>query len=55
VLDEFLQEPRGSCSSLAVALRTQIPAYARGRRMLAGDGVRFAADLALPLGGVTLR
>jgi glucan phosphorylase len=55
VLNEFLQEARDSCFSVAVAVRTQIPAYARGRGMLAGDGVRFAADLALPLGGVTLR
>ena len=38
---------------MAIALRTQIAAYARGRRMLAGDRVRFAADLTLSLGGVT--
>ena len=54
MLDEFLQEPRASRFSMEIALRTQGPAYARGRRMLAADRLRFAADLALPLGAVIL-
>jgi len=54
VLDEFLQEPRVAYFSMEVALRAEIPTYAGGLGVLAGDTLRSAADLTLPLVGVTL-
>ncbi|MGH7545925.1 MAG: alpha-glucan family phosphorylase, partial [Gemmatimonadota bacterium] len=40
--------------SMEVALETDIPTYAGGLGVLAGDTLRSAADLALPIAGVTL-
>jgi glycogen phosphorylase len=54
VLDEFLQEPRVAYFSMEIALRAEIPTYAGGLGVLAGDTLRSAADLSLPLVGVTL-
>jgi len=52
--DEFLQEPRVAYFSMEIALRSEIPTYAGGLGVLAGDTLRSAADLSLPLVGVTL-
>jgi glycogen phosphorylase len=52
--DEFLQEPRVAYFSMEIALRSEIPTYAGGLGILAGDTLRSAADLSLPLVGVTL-
>ncbi len=52
--DEFLQEPRVAYFSMEIALRGEIPTYAGGLGVLAGDTLRSAADLSLPLVGVTL-
>jgi glycogen phosphorylase len=54
MLDEFLHEPRVAYFSMEIALRTEIPTYAGGLGVLAGDTLRAAADLSLPLIGVSL-
>lgn len=53
-LDEFLTEPRVAYFSMEIALRNEIPTYAGGLGVLAGDTLRTAADLRVPLVGVTL-
>src|SRR5690348_14736159 len=53
-LDEFLTEPRVAYFSMEIALRTEIPTYSGGLGVLAGDTLRTAADLHVPLVGVTL-
>ena len=54
MLDEFLSLPRVAYFSMEIALRNEIPTYAGGLGVLAGDTLRSAADLRLPLVGVTL-
>lgn len=54
MLDQFLLEPRIAYFSMEIALRSEIPTYAGGLGVLAGDTLRSAADLSLPLVGVTL-
>ena len=54
MLEEFLHEPRVAYFSMEIALRTDIPTYAGGLGVLAGDTMRSAADLALPLVAVSL-
>jgi len=54
VLGEFLQRPRVAYFSMEIALRNEIPTYSGGLGVLAGDTLRSAADLALPLVAVTL-
>jgi starch phosphorylase len=54
MLDEFTHEPRVAYFSMEIALRNEIPTYAGGLGVLAGDTVRSAADLALPLVAVSL-
>lgn len=54
MLDEFLHERRIAYFSMEIALRSEIPTYAGGLGVLAGDTLRAAADLNLPLVGVTL-
>jgi glycogen phosphorylase len=54
VIGEFLQEPRVAYFSMEIALRSEIPTYAGGLGVLAGDTLRSAADLSLPLVAVTL-
>lgn len=53
-LDPFLAEPRVAYFSMEIALRSEIPTYAGGLGVLAGDILRTAADLRVPLVGVTL-
>lgn len=45
MLDEFTHEPRVAYFSMEIALRNEIPTYAGGLGVLAGDTVRSAADL----------
>ena len=52
--DEFIHEPRIAYFSMEIALESEIPTYAGGLGILAGDTVRSAADLGLPLVAVTL-
>jgi len=54
VIGEFLKEPRVAYFSMEIALRSEIPTYAGGLGVLAGDTLRSCADLALPLVGITL-
>jgi glycogen phosphorylase len=54
LVDEFTREPRTAYFSMEIALRSDIPTYAGGLGVLAGDVVRTAADLELPLVAVTL-
>jgi starch phosphorylase len=53
-LDEFLTQPRVAYFSMEIALRSEIPTYAGGLGVLAGNTLRTAADLEVPLVGVTL-
>lgn len=54
LLDEFIHEPRIAYFSMEIALRNEIPTYGGGLGVLAGDTVRSAADLEVPLVAVTL-
>jgi glycogen phosphorylase len=54
MLDDFIHEPRVAYFSMEIALRNEIPTYAGGLGVLAGDTVRSAADFALPLVAVSL-
>ena len=54
MLDEFIHEPRVAYFTMEIALHPDIPTYAGGLGILAGDTVRSAADLALPLVAVSL-
>ena len=54
MIGEFLKEPRVAYFSMEIALRSEIPTYAGGLGVLAGDTLRSCADLALPLVGITL-
>jgi starch phosphorylase len=54
MLDEFLHEPRVAYFSMEIALRSEIPTYAGGLGVLAGDTMRSATDLELQMVGVSL-
>ena len=54
MLDEFIRESRIAYFSMEMALRNEMPTYAGGLGILAGDTMRSGADLRLPLIGVTL-
>lgn len=53
-LERFIHEPRVAYFTMEIALRAEIPTYSGGLGMLAGDTMRTAADLALPMVAVTL-
>ncbi len=53
-IEEFLKEPYIAYFSMEIGLTTDIPTYSGGLGVLAGDTIRSAADLKLPLVGVTL-
>ncbi len=50
----FTRVPRVAYFSMEIALRPEIPTYAGGLGVLAGDTIRTAADLDLPLVAVSL-
>jgi starch phosphorylase len=54
VLDEFVHQPRVAYLSMEIALRSEIPTYAGGLGILAGDTLRSATDLGLPIVAVSL-
>jgi starch phosphorylase len=54
MLEEFIHEPRIAYFSMEIALRNDIPTYSGGLGVLAGDTLRSAADLELPMVAVTL-
>lgn len=53
-VEAFTHEPRVAYFSMEMALRGDIATYSGGLGMLAGDTMRAAADLELPMVGVTL-
>ncbi|MGD2056927.1 MAG: alpha-glucan family phosphorylase [Gammaproteobacteria bacterium] len=53
-LDEFAREPRIAYFTMEIALQSDLPTYAGGLGVLAGDTMRSAADLELPLVAVSL-
>jgi len=54
MLDEFIHDQRVAYFSMEIALRNEIPTYAGGLGVLAGDTLRSATDLDIPMVGVTL-
>ncbi len=54
MLDEFIHEPRIAYFSMEIALHNEIQTYAGGLGILAGDTMRSAADLELPMVAVSL-
>jgi len=53
-LDDFTHEPRIAYFTMEIALQNEIPTYSGGLGVLAGDTIRSAADLELPLVTVSL-
>lgn len=53
-IDEFIHELHIAYFSMEIALRNEIPTYAGGLGILAGDTIRSAADLGLPMVTVSL-
>lgn len=53
-IEPFLHTPRIAYFSMEIALRSEIPTYAGGLGVLAGDTIRAAADLDMPLVAVSL-
>jgi starch phosphorylase len=54
MLDQYTSDPRVAYFSMEIALDERMPTYAGGLGVLAGDVLRTAADLALPMVAVTL-
>lgn len=54
MLDEFIHGSRVAYFSMEIALRNEIPTYAGGLGVLAGDTVRSAVDLMIPIVAVSL-
>jgi glycogen phosphorylase len=54
LLADIAAEPRIAYFSMEIALRSDIPTYSGGLGVLAGDTMRSAADLDLPMIGITL-
>jgi starch phosphorylase len=54
LLERFIHEPRIAYFSMEIALRSEIPTYSGGLGVPAGDTMRSAADLDLPMIGMTL-
>ena len=53
-LHEFTAEPMIAYFSMEIGIKTDIPTYSGGLGVLAGDTIKSAADLKLPMVGVTL-
>ncbi len=54
MLEEFIHDTRIAYFSMEIALQNNIPTYSGGLGILAGDTIRSAADLELPMIAVTL-
>jgi len=54
MIDSFILEPRIAYFSMEIALDNDIPTYSGGLGVLAGDTMRSATDLGLPLVAVSL-
>ena len=54
MFNQFILEPRIAYFSMEIALANEIPTYSGGLGILAGDTMRSAADLELPMVAVSL-
>lgn len=54
MLEDFIHEPRFAYFSMEIALRNEMHTYSGGLGVLAGDTLRSATDLELPMVAVTL-
>lgn len=54
ILEEFTKEPKIAYFSMEIGLNKDIPTYSGGLGILAGDTIKSAADLRLPLVAVSL-
>jgi hypothetical protein len=54
MLDDFIHEPRVAYFSMEIALRNDTPTCSGGLGILAGDTIRSAADLGVPVVAVSL-
>lgn len=54
MMNEFIHKPRVAYFSMEIALQSEIPTYSGGLGVLAGDTLRSAADLEIPMVAVTL-
>src|SRR5882672_8634958 len=54
MITPFLDRPRIAYFSMEIALAADVPTYSGGLGVLAGDTLRSAADLRIPMIGVTL-
>ncbi|MGD0883801.1 MAG: alpha-glucan family phosphorylase [Thermodesulfovibrionales bacterium] len=53
-LRQFTKEPKIAYFSMEIGIRREMPTYSGGLGVLAGDTIKSAADLKLPMVGVTL-
>ncbi len=53
-IEEFIRQPRIAYFSMEIGIKSDIPTYSGGLGVLAGDTIRSAADLELPVVGVTI-
>jgi starch phosphorylase len=53
-IEEFIREPKIAYFSMEIGIRSDMPTYSGGLGVLAGDTIKSAADLNLPMVGVTL-
>ncbi|HDO36590.1 MAG TPA: alpha-glucan family phosphorylase, partial [Nitrospirae bacterium] len=53
-LNDYTRGPKIAYFSMEIGLRSDIPTYSGGLGVLAGDTIRSAADLKLPIVAVTL-
>jgi len=54
VIDEFTKEPKIAYFSMEIGVRSDMPTYSGGLGVLAGDTIKSAADLRLPVVAVTI-
>ncbi len=53
-MDAFIKEPKIAYFSMEIGVRSDMPTYSGGLGVLAGDTIKSAADLNLPMVAVTL-
>lgn len=54
LINEFTSEPKIAYFSMEIGVRSDMPTYSGGLGILAGDTIKSAADLSLPIVAVTL-
>lgn len=54
IIEEFIKEPRIAYFSMEIGIRSDMPTYSGGLGILAGDTIKSAADLNIPMVAVTL-